>query len=120
MEVTNDFKLYMPSEYINSNYIYFYNNNDIIVNTRQNCYNQYNTTYCDCFHVFINNNYVTSNTYQCSTTSNNSIISYDRFSSDIFNLPNFSNIFIIYISIVVICVYILKSLYSVFRKRSRV
>ena len=52
MEVTNNFKMYLPSEYINSNYTYNLDSQYIQIRTNQNCYTQYSTTYCDCLILF--------------------------------------------------------------------
>lgn len=116
MEVENlNYKLYLPSQYINSNYQYFLDNNYILVRTNNNCYTQYNTTYCDCFRVFPNYNYVRSENYSCSSGSY--YITSNQLSKDIFQLPNVSNIFITYFIIIFILVYILRLLWGVFRKR---
>lgn len=116
MEVINDFKMYLPSEYINSNYQYNLDNNYIGVRTNNNCYTQYNTTYCDCFRVYPNYNYIKSDTYSCSY-NNNYMTSSTSFSSDIFSLPNLSNYFITYFIIIFILIYILNKMWCVFRKR---
>ena len=70
MEVTNNFKMYLPSEYINSNYNYNLDSQFIQVRTNNNCYTQYSTTYCDCFRVYPNYNYIKSEDYSCSLNSN--------------------------------------------------
>lgn len=120
MEVDyNDFRIYMPSSFINNNYIYFYNNNTITINTRQNCYQQYNTTYCDCFNVLIDNNYIPTNTYACSTTYNNNIIGVDKLTNDIFYYKNIHTIFITYFIIIFIVTFMLQKLLFVFRKRAK-
>lgn len=116
MEVTNNFKMYLPSEYINSNYTYNLDSQYIQIRTNQNCYTQYSTQYCDCFRVYPNYNFVKSNTYSCSLSNNYNATS-EIFSSDIYNLPNISNYFVTYFIILFICVYVLKTMWHVFRKR---
>lgn len=116
MEVTNNFKMYLPNDYINSNYSYNLDNQYILVNTHTNCFTQYNTTYCDCFRVYPNYNYIKSDTYSCSI-NNNYNTSYQSFSSNIFNMPNIANNFIVYFIIIIIFVYILNKLIGIFRKR---
>lgn len=118
MEIVNDnYKYYLPSNYINNTYNYVIQDEYIIVNKNTNCYSQYNSTYCDCFRIYPSFNYLSSNTYSCSV-SNNYTVSYNSFSSDIFNSPFFVDYFLIYFIIIFICTYILKLLLNVFRKRT--
>ena len=49
-------KIYIPDSYINNNWNYTYSGNDIVIITNQNCYQNYNTTYCDCYTYNIENN----------------------------------------------------------------
>ena len=114
MEIENNFKMYLPKDYINSNFIYNLDNDYIQIKTNINCHMQYNTEYCDCYKIFPNYNYIKSNTYSCSL-NNSYNVSSDVFSSDIYNLPNISNYFITYF--IFICVYLLKTMWCVFRKR---
>lgn len=118
MEITSeDYVYYLPTRYISSSYTYSIQDDNIIINKGTNCYTQYTSTYCDCIRVYPNFNFISSNTYSCSI-SNNNLVPYTSFSNDIFNYPNFSNLFIIYFIIVCIFTYILKLMYNVFRKRS--
>lgn len=89
-------KTYMPSELLNSSYRYeLTNNNYLVVHKNTNCFNQYNTTYCDCQRVYTDLDYQISNTYSCST--NYTIdIPYSNFSSDIWYRKDLSNILIIF------------------------
>lgn len=73
---------YLPDQLLNQNYQYYYNNNYFIVRTNNNCYTNYNTQYCDCFNVFQNNNYLVSNSYSCSTPSQQYQIAYNKFTND--------------------------------------
>lgn len=75
-------KIYIPSDKINSNYSYRFNGDFIDIITNQNCYSQYSTTYCDCYRYNYKEN-VMSQTYTCSTNSNNPIINYQLITSDI-------------------------------------
>ena len=82
-EYTGKNKIYIPSNYVNQNYTYRFNGDYIIIVTNQNCYQNYNTTYCDCRSYNYKNNIV-SEAYACSTSSNNTqIISYSSISTDI-------------------------------------
>ena len=70
-------KLYLPTEYINNNFTYYISNEyTISVRTNQNCYTQYSTTYCDCFDIFTNLDYIKSNTYSCSVSSYSHILNH--------------------------------------------
>lgn len=89
IENTNDInkytqmdKIYIPSNYINSNYSYRFNNNFIDIITNNNCYTNYNTTYCDCYRYEYKNN-VISNVYTCSTNNSNASIDFTYITSDI-------------------------------------
>lgn len=75
-------KIYIPSNKVNSNYIYRFNGNFIDIITNENCYNQYNTTYCDCYRYEYKNN-VMSSVFTCSTNSSNPVIAYTYITSDI-------------------------------------
>lgn len=120
MEITNDnYLFYLPSDFINSSYKYFLSEDYILVNKQTNCYNQYNTTYCDCVRVYPEYNYIYSTTYSCSISSNSYYVSSDQFSDDVFQSSNFPSLFLVYFCIVVFCVFIIKTLFNVFRKRSR-
>lgn len=118
MEIDNEnYLYYLPSDFINSNYIYSIQDDYITINKRTNCYTQYNSTYCDCLRVYPSFNYLSSDTYSCSTSMNYTINS-SKFTSNVFDSPNFYQLFIIYFIIIFIFSYILKLLYNVFRKRS--
>ena len=43
---------YLPTNLINQNYYYNISNNYIVVRTNNNCYQNYQTTYCDCYNVY--------------------------------------------------------------------
>lgn len=76
-------KIYIPNDKINSNYIYKFNGEFIDIITDNNCYSQYNSTYCDCYRYEYKNN-VMSNVFTCSTnTSSSAVINYNYITSDI-------------------------------------
>lgn len=90
-------KTYMPQELLKSSYHYeLTNNNYIVVHKNTNCFNQYNTTYCDCQRVYTDLDYQVSNTYSCST-SYTVDIPYSNFTSDFWYRKDLSNILIIFI-----------------------
>ena len=85
-EYTNMNKIYIPSAQVNSNYSYRVNGDFIDIITNVNCYQNYNTTYCDCYRYNYKTNLM-SNSYSCSTNSNNPTINFNYITSDI----NYSN-----------------------------
>ena len=68
-------KIYIPIEYNNSNYRYFENGNYIRIVTNNNCYTQYNTTYCDIYDYNIERNLI-SKTY--TGNNNPNLVEIDR------------------------------------------
>lgn len=79
---TNENKIYIPTQYKNQNYTYKINGEYITIITNQNCYTNYNTTYCDCYMYNYENNLI-SNSYSCSTNNNNPTIGYSYISDNI-------------------------------------
>ena len=41
--------MYVKKEYNNSEYKYYFNNDNILIVTNKNCYQNYNNQYCDCY-----------------------------------------------------------------------
>lgn len=79
-------KIYIPENYNKNTYDYYINGNNIRIITNNNCYTQYNTTYCDIYEYNIENNLI-SRTYNGNANPN--LIEIDRqyITSDI----NYSN-----------------------------
>ena len=73
---------YLPSDLINSNYLYNVSNNYIVVRTNRNCYQNYNTTYCDCYNVYPELDYMVTTDYDCNYTQSNANIPYTSFTSN--------------------------------------
>lgn len=92
-EYTNYNKIYIPNNYNNQNYSYRINGDNILIITNNNCYTNYNTTYCDCNTYNYKNN-VVSETYACNTNNNNPTIAYTSITSDINYSEHIRNIFI--------------------------
>ena len=80
-------RLYIPTDYLNTNYSYHINGNYIDIITNNNCFTQYNSTYCDCYKLSTLND-VVSDSYSCNISTNNPKISYDSLSSDIIYSDN--------------------------------
>lgn len=75
-------KQYIPQDYINSNWYYRYNGDYIIITTDQQCYQNYNTTYCNCIEYNWKTN-VMENMYQCARQTSNHDIQFSNITNDI-------------------------------------
>lgn len=109
-------KIYLQEEFINQNWHYQLNGNNIIVHTNNNCYTNYNTTYCDCYSINTSNHYMYSDLYSCSN-SNSYNIRYNRLTSDFWYRNDIMDICIVF-SLIAIGFLILPCLFfRRFRKR---
>lgn len=97
---------YLPSGYINSHYTYIYNNNYIQVRTNENCVQQYNTTYCDCYNIYYNYDYIVGDKYNCSLSNSSNTINYNNFSSDFYYRLDFDKICIIFFLVITLCYFL--------------
>lgn len=90
---------YLPSNFVSSSFTYSSNGDYIIVRTNQNCYRQgtQQTEYCDCYYVYPNLDYLSSNKYSCTALLGNQIISYSNFTSDFWYRIDISQILIIFV-----------------------
>lgn len=105
-------KTYLPTEYINENYRYSLNDYYITVRTNKNCYTQYSSTYCDCYSVYYNADYLSTEPYQCQyNTSTN--ISYSNFTDDFYYRMDIMNILVIFI---ILFVFIIMFPYKIFSR----
>lgn len=77
-------KIYIPKEAYNENYKYYFNGNYIDVITNQNCYTQYNSTYCDCKKYEYKEN-ILSESYSCNSSGNNARIGFEKITTEIQN-----------------------------------
>lgn len=97
-------KIYIPTKYINQNYKYTLNQDEITIITNENCNTNYNE-YCDCMRYNIRYNIIT-NRYQCNRNPNNYIINSNQLTDDInysYRITNeFKNNYIILYGIVII------------------
>lgn len=73
---------YLPSNLINSNYYYNVSNDYIVIRTNNNCYQSYNTIYCDCYNVYPNLDYMTTTAYSCNYNQTNANIPYSNFTDN--------------------------------------
>ena len=100
-----DNKIYVPTTYNNQNYKYTISGDEITIITNNNCYTNYNTTYCDCYRYNERYNILTES-YSCNSNPNNYIIDNYYISSDINDsyriTRDYSNYYVIMIGIIVI------------------
>ena len=75
-------KIYIPNSFINNAYRYYFNGDYVIIVKNSGCYQQYNTTYCDCNYYNYKNN-VISEQSSCNAYPNNYQIPYSLISNDI-------------------------------------
>lgn len=98
-------KIYIPTEYINQNYKYTINQDEITIITNENCEMNYNSQYCDCMRYNEKYNIVTER-YQCNRNPSNYIINSNQLTDDInysYRITNeFKNNYIILYGIVII------------------
>lgn len=110
-------KTFLPTEYINQNYKYTINNDSIRIYTNNNCYNQYNSTYCDCLYVYPKIDYMISETNSCNTSNLTNTISYTNFTDNFYYRIDFVNILIMFTIMSIFIVYLpLKIFSKIFRK----
>lgn len=86
-------KQYLPNGYINNNWYYRYNGDYVIITTDQQCYTQYNTTYCNCIEYNWKTN-VMENMYQCNRTNASNQIPYANLTNDINYSERITNYYI--------------------------
>lgn len=86
-------KIYIPNEYNNTNWKYYENGNYIRIVTNNNCYTQYNTTYCDIYDYNVERNLI-SKTYTGNNNPNLVEIDKQYVTSDINYSTHIREIFI--------------------------
>lgn len=59
-------KTYLPTDDINSSFTYYSDGSSITIRTNHNCYQNYNSTYCDCYKVYPSLDYLHTKTYSCT------------------------------------------------------
>lgn len=100
--------IYLPEDYLNENYSYFYNGDYYIIHTNNNCTDDL----CDCYNIYQDNNYLVSSSYQCISPSDEYIIAFNRFTDDFYYRNDLANILISFAIIVCfgfgIPIYLLK------------
>lgn len=107
---------YLPSNLINSDYKYQLNGDYFKVITNQNCYTQYNSTYCDCFNVYPHLDYIVSEKSSCNTNVN-SFVTSSSFTDNFYYRVDFPAILIMLFIMSFFILYIPFKVFSkIFRK----
>ena len=103
---------YLPADYINSNWSYSFNGDYYTIKTNNNCHTQFQTTYCDCYSIFPDNDYLVSNSYSCSNTNSSLLINADKFTDNYFYRLDFVNIVIIFFIMFLFLIYMPYKIYA--------
>ena len=78
--------MYVKDEYNNPKYKYYLNNDNILIVTNNNCYQNYNTQYCDCY-LYDHKDRIGSKARACNINQNLYEIDYNNIKDkDIFNM----------------------------------
>lgn len=108
---------YLPTNSINSNYKYTISNDYIRVYTNNNCYTNYNSTYCDCYYVYPKIDYLISETTSCNVSNLNNTISYTNFTDNYYYRIDFANILLMFFIMSIFIIFIPIKIFSkIFRK----
>lgn len=111
-------KIYVPEDYIEDNNRYTINNQTLTIITNNNCYNQYNTTYCDCRDYNIEYNIITE-TYQCNRNQSNRIVASEYITSDINDSIKITNDYVKDYGMILIMIIGVILFVQLFKKNSR-
>lgn len=110
-------KTFLPTESINSNYKYTATNDYIRVYTNENCYNQYNSQYCDCYYIYPKLDYLQSEKTSCNVSNLNNTINYNTFTDNYYYRIDFLNILLMFFIMAIFIIYIpFKLISKIFRK----
>lgn len=90
--------IYIPKQYNNANYKYILDGENINIITNNNCYTNYNNTYCDTYKYNMRTNIITQ-PYSSNNNVSNNIIKYEYITSDINNNTYIKDRYMDYISI---------------------
>ena len=89
-------KTYIPQEILNPNWGYELNEYYITIHTNENCYQNYNTWYCDCIRLYYDLDYQISNRYACNTNYSVSI-PYNNLSSSYWYRKDIDKVMILFL-----------------------
>lgn len=114
----NENKIYIPSDYKNSNYKYTLDNDTITIITNNNCRTQYNNQYCDCRKYNVKYNII-GEVYECNSNVTSNLINYNYITDDLNYSSHITNEYtkdyIIYFGIIIVAILLLSTL----KKNSR-
>lgn len=111
-------KIYIPEDYNKNNWKYTINNDTITIITNENCYNQYNSTYCDCRQFNMKYNLITE-PYSCNSNPTNQLINNSYITSDINDSIKITNDYVKQYEIWFNMLIIIVLLTLLFKKNSR-
>lgn len=110
---------YIPKDLLSTNYTYYINNDTITIRTRNNCYYNYQTEYCDCRDLFPKLNYVYSNTYSCASSSYSHTINNNYLSDNFIYRTDFPQIiFLVLFAFIILYLIPFKIFTRLFRRWS--
>lgn len=98
-------KTYIPSELLNNNWSYELNDYYFTIHTYENCFNQYNTTYCDCIRLYHSFDYQYSNRFSCSNNFT-TYVPYNNLTSDFWYRIDIDKSLIIFMILAIIIIFI--------------
>ena len=111
-------KIYIPEQYINQNYKYTLSNDEITIITNQNCYTNYNSTYCDCYRYNEKYNVITES-YSCNNSPSNYVLNYNTISSDINDSYRITRDYVNQYTILILMMILAMIFVGIFKKNSR-
>ena len=97
---------YLPTNLINQNYYYNISNNYIVVRTNNNCYQNYQTTYCDCYNVYPQLDYIVTTAYSCNYNQTTQNVAYSSFTDSIYYRIDFYQSLIMFLIIFLFTFYL--------------
>lgn len=108
---------YLPTDSINNNFKYTINNDYIRVYTDNNCYTQYNSTYCDCYYIYPKIDYLQSETTSCNVSNLSNVVSHTNFTDNFYYRIDFDSILVMFLIMSIFIIYIPIKIFSkIFRK----
>lgn len=111
-------KIYIPTEYKNQYWRYLLNGDEITIITNNNCYQNYNTTYCDCYRYNEKYNLITES-YTCNSNSSNYEIDKNYISDDINDSLRITKDYVNNYTILLLTIILSMIIVSLFKKNSR-
>lgn len=110
-------KTFLPTDSININYKYTISNDYYRIYTNENCYTQYNSTYCDCYYIYPKLDYINSERTSCNVSNLSNTISYSNFTDNYYYRIDFVNILLMFLIMSIFIIYIpIKLVSRIFKK----